>query len=82
MEARPLSERSSLGTSHPSVLSQLARLLVRRLLARLWWPAGMWSETEWHDLFGAECTLRRPVASLVRAWATVFKLGYAYYRRR
>ena len=26
--------------------------------------------------------LTRPLSSFVRAWATVFKLGLAYYRRR
>ena len=73
-----------------SVVGELVRLTVRYALRRVfrgvWWPAAHWSETEWHDLFGAECTIRHPVSSLIRAWGEILALqrlfGRPYYRRR
>ena len=56
---------------------------VRRVLAPLFPEAfTLWSETEWHDLFGAEVSLRRPVSSLIRAWGTIFAMARPYYRRQ
>lgn len=82
MEAVPLSERSAIGTAHPSVLGQLVRLLLRTLIGYLWWPASLWSGVEWIDLFGAESKLRKPIASFFRAWGVVFALRHAYHQRR
>jgi len=81
--AVPLAERSnSVFSRSTDIFGELVRLTLRRVLASLWPEALEWSETEWHDVFGAECTLRRPVSSLIRAWGTVFALGRCYYRRR
>ena len=78
----PRARSTPLGTANPSVLGELVRLSLRRLLAGVWSKVDVWSDTEWHDLFGAECRLRRPVSSLFRAFAMVFALSRVYYRRR
>ena len=75
-EEVPLAERH---------VHQMVAALAQRLLHSAWaaWQglASGKSPVEWHDLFGAECTLRRPVMSLLRAWRDVFNIGQAYYRR-
>lgn len=75
-EEVPLAERH---------VHQMVAALAQRLLSAAWvaWQGQASGKTpvEWHDLFGAECTLRRPVLSLLRAWREVFNFGHAYYRR-
>ena len=81
IEPVPISEHHS--ATKIGVLGKMVGLTVRRVLAPLFPEAfTLWSETEWHDLFGAEVSLRRPVSSLIRAWGTIFAMARPYYRRQ